>query len=165
MNKIDYIDCDPNEFGLSVKQKELGDRYLSHCGHYKRAEYLKILEARRASGEISELISDEQALKQIFSEALNREYDRCIREGRYIHDAEVFVTGPWKLPKRGGVPTAEVEAEELIIPYVEISSLPIDEIKQKRFLIVERAQGLAKDSLQRQEDIEIFKVINASVGS
>ncbi len=39
----------------------------------------------------------------------------------------------------------------------------LNEIRQRRFYIVDRAQVRAKDSLQRQEDTEVFKVLNAGV--
>lgn len=72
------------------------------------------------------------------------------------------------IPKRGSVPTSVVEAEELFIPVIEIASNPtikLNEIRARRFYIVDRAQVRAKDSLQRQEDVEVFKVINAAVPS
>ena len=84
---------------------------------------------------------------------------------RYERDVAVK---SYVLPKRGTVPTAIVEAEELFIPTIEIASNPtikLNEITQRRFYIVDRAQVRAKDSLQRQEDVEIFKVINAAVSS
>lgn len=70
------------------------------------------------------------------------------------------------IPKRGSVPTHVVEAEELLVPVIEIASNPtikLNEIRQRRYYIVDRAQVRAKDSLQRQEDTEVFSVINAAV--
>jgi hypothetical protein len=80
---------------------------------------------------------------------------------RYERDvtAKSFVVG-----KRGAVPTSEIEAEELLVPTFEIAANPVirySEVKARRFYIVDRAQIRAKDSLQRQEDTEVFKVINA----
>jgi hypothetical protein len=80
---------------------------------------------------------------------------------RYERDvtAKSFVVG-----KRGAVPTSEIEAEELLVPTFEIAANPgirYSEVKARRFYIVDRAQIRAKDSLQRQEDTEVFKVINA----
>jgi len=80
---------------------------------------------------------------------------------RYERDvtAKSFVVG-----KRGAVPTSEIEAEELVVPTFEIAANPVirySEVKARRFYIVDRAQIRAKDSLQRQEDTEVFKVINA----
>jgi hypothetical protein len=80
---------------------------------------------------------------------------------RYERDvtAKSFVVG-----KRGAVPTSEIEAEELLVPTFEIAANPVirySEVKARRFYIVDRAQIRAKDSLQRQEDTEGFKVINS----
>jgi len=82
---------------------------------------------------------------------------------RYERDIAVK---SYVIPKRGSVPTAEVEAEELLVPTIELASNPtirLNEIRQRRFYIVDRAQVRAKDSLQRQEDVEVFKVINAAI--
>lgn len=82
---------------------------------------------------------------------------------RYERDVAVK---SYVIPKRGQVPASIIEAEELLIPVVELASNPtikLNEIRQRRYYIVDRAQVRAKDSLQRQEDIEIFKVINAAV--
>ena len=82
---------------------------------------------------------------------------------RYERDVAVK---SYVIPKRGGVPSAEVEAEELLVPTIELAAHPqirLNEIRQRRFYIVDRAQVRAKDSLQRQEDTEVFKVLNAGV--
>jgi len=84
---------------------------------------------------------------------------------RYERDVAVK---SYVIPKRGAVPTAEVEAEELLVPTIELAANPtirLNEVRQRRFYIVDRAQVRAKDSLQRQEDIEVFKVLNAAVPS
>lgn len=82
---------------------------------------------------------------------------------RYERDIAVrsYVIG-----KRGSVPTMQIEGEELVVPVIEIASNPtirLNEIRQRRYYIVDRAQVRAKDSLQRQEDVEVFKVINEAV--
>jgi len=82
---------------------------------------------------------------------------------RYERDIAVR---SYVIPKRGQVPSSVVEAEELLIPVVELATNPtirINEINARRYYIVDRAQVRAKDSLQRMEDIEIFKVINAAI--
>lgn len=82
---------------------------------------------------------------------------------RYERDIAVK---SYVIPKRGSVPTVEIEAEELLVPTMEIAANPtirLNEVRQRRFYIVDRAQVRAKDSLQRQEDVEVFKVINAAV--
>lgn len=81
---------------------------------------------------------------------------------RYERDVAVK---SYIIPKRGGVPSAEVEAEQLIVPTFEIASNPtikLSEIRQRRFYIVDRAQVRAKDSLMRQEDVEVFRIINTA---
>lgn len=82
---------------------------------------------------------------------------------RYERDVAVK---SYVIPKRGSVPDALVEAEELIVPTIELAAHPtirLNEIRARRFYIVDRAQVRAKDSLQRQEDVEVFKVINAAI--
>ena len=82
---------------------------------------------------------------------------------RYERDISVK---SYVVPKRGTVIDSVVDAEELIVPTVELASNPtikLNEINQRRFYIVDRAQVRAKDSLQRQEDVEVFKVINSAI--
>jgi len=82
---------------------------------------------------------------------------------RYERDVAVK---SYIIPKRGSVPTSEVEAEELLVPTVEIAANPsirLNEVRQRRFYIVDRAQVRAKDTIQRQEDVQVFKVVNAAV--
>lgn len=79
---------------------------------------------------------------------------------RYERDiaAKSYVIG-----KRGRVPDSVIEGEELFIPVFEIASNPtirLNEIRQRRYYIVDRAQVRAKDSLIRQEDVEVFKAVN-----
>lgn len=72
------------------------------------------------------------------------------------------------ISKRGRVPDMFIEAEELMVPTFEIATNPtikLNEIRARRFYIVDRAQIRAKDSLQRQEDYEIFQVISNAVPS
>jgi len=82
---------------------------------------------------------------------------------RYERDVAVK---SYIIPKRGSVPTSEVEAEELLVPTIEIAANPsirLNEVRQRRFYIVDRAQVRAKDTIQRQEDVQVFKVVNAAV--
>ena len=82
---------------------------------------------------------------------------------RYERDVAVK---SYIIPKRGSVPTSEVEAEELLVPTVEIAANPsirLNEVRQRRFYIVDRAQVRAKDTIQRQEDVKVFQVVNAAV--
>lgn len=82
---------------------------------------------------------------------------------RYERDIAVK---SYVISKRGAVPDSIVEAEELLVPTFEIACNPqirLNEVRQRRFYIVDRAQVRAKDSIQRQEDTEAFKVLNAAV--
>ena len=82
---------------------------------------------------------------------------------RYERDVAVK---SYIIPKRGSVPTSEVEAEEILVPTIEIAANPsirLNEVRQRRFYIVDRAQVRAKDTIQRQEDVQVFKVVNAAV--
>jgi hypothetical protein len=81
------------------------------------------------------------------------------------YERDVTVTSH-VVAKRGQVMTSVVEGEELLIPTFEIAANPtikLNEIRQRRYYIVDRAQVRAKDSLQRQEDTEVFRVINAAI--
>lgn len=82
---------------------------------------------------------------------------------RYERDVTVK---SWVIGKRAGVPEHVVEAEDLFIPTLELAAFPqirIQEVKSRRFYVVDRAQVKAKDSLARQEDTLGFKVLNAAV--
>lgn len=84
---------------------------------------------------------------------------------RYERDVAVK---SYVIPRRGKVPDMYVEAEELLVPTFEIATNPsikLNEIRARRFYIVDRAQIRAKDSIQRQEDTEVFKVISNAVPS
>jgi hypothetical protein len=72
------------------------------------------------------------------------------------------------VPKRGSVPDVMIEAEELLVPTFEIACNPtvrLNEIRARRYYIVDRAQVKAKDAIQRQEDLEVFKAISVSVST
>ena len=84
---------------------------------------------------------------------------------RYERDVAVR---SYVIPKRGSVPDMLVEAEELLVPTFEIASNPtikLNEIRARRYYIVDRAQVRAKDSIQRQEDLEVFKAISVAVSN
>jgi hypothetical protein len=84
---------------------------------------------------------------------------------RYERDVAVV---SYVIPKRGSVPDMMVEAEELLVPTFEIACNPtikLNEIRARRYYIVDRAQVRAKDSIQRQEDLEVFKAISVAVAT
>lgn len=64
--------------------------------------------------------------------------------------------------RRGGVPIAHIEGEEVVVPLFEIAAHPsirLSEIKARRFYIVDRAQIKAKEAIQKEEDSNIFKTL------
>lgn len=70
--------------------------------------------------------------------------------------------------RRGQVPDRIVEGEEVLVPTWEIAANPqirISEIKARRFYIVDRAQMKAKEAIQKAEDTEILRDIEAAVRS
>lgn len=91
-----------------------------------------------------------------------------LQQGQYARYERDVTAKSYTIPKRGAVPTTEIEAEELMVPTFEMASHPtirMSEIRARRFYIVDRAQVRAKDSLMRQEDIEGFRAIQAAVPS
>lgn len=61
--------------------------------------------------------------------------------------------------RRGAVPDAITEGEEVLVPTFEIATNPqirLSEIKARRFYIVDRAQIKAKEAIQKEEDSNIF---------
>jgi hypothetical protein len=72
------------------------------------------------------------------------------------------------ISRRGGVPTEIQEGEEILVPLFEIAVNPqvrLSEIKARRFYIVDRAQIKAKEAIQKEEDVNIFNALLASVNA
>jgi hypothetical protein len=70
------------------------------------------------------------------------------------------------ISRRGGVPDKIVEGEEVLVPTFEIAVNPqirLSEIKARRFYIIDRAQMKAKEAIQKLEDTEILRDIDAAV--
>lgn len=68
--------------------------------------------------------------------------------------------------RRGQVPDRITEGEEVLVPTFEIAANPqirLSEIKARRFYIVDRAQMKAKEAIQKLEDTEILRDIEAAV--
>ena len=81
---------------------------------------------------------------------------------RYERDVAVK---SYVIPKRGTVPDMIVEGEELLVPTFELACNPtikLNEIRARRYYIVDRAQVRAKDSLQRLEDLRVFSMLTAA---
>lgn len=69
------------------------------------------------------------------------------------------------ISRRGAVPDAIQEGEEVLVPTFEIATNPqvrLSEIKARRFYIVDRAQIKAKEAIQKEEDSNIFTALLAS---
>lgn len=82
---------------------------------------------------------------------------------RYERDVEATAT---VLARRGAVPDAIQEGEEILVPTFEIATNPsirLAEIKARRFYIVDRAQIKAKEAIQKEEDRNIFNCLLAAV--
>ena len=72
----------------------------------------------------------------------------------------------WVISRRGGVPDAITEGEEVLVPTFEIATNPqirLSEIKARRFYIVDRAQIKAKEAIQKEEDSNIFTAAFSAV--
>jgi hypothetical protein len=70
------------------------------------------------------------------------------------------------ISRRGAVPDAITEGEEVLVPTFEIAVNPqirLSEIKARRFYIVDRAQIKAKEAIQKEEDSNIFNAAFAAV--
>jgi len=68
--------------------------------------------------------------------------------------------------RRGDVPVRITEGSEVLVPTFDLAVNPqirLSEIKARRFYIVDRAQMKAKEAIQKLEDTEILRDINAAV--
>jgi hypothetical protein len=84
---------------------------------------------------------------------------------RYERDPAVVA---YKIARRGAVPDAITEGEEVLVPTFEIAAYPtirLSEIKARRFYIVDRAQIKAKEAIQKEEDTNIFAALFAAVAT
>ena len=81
-------------------------------------------------------------------------YERDVRARAYV------------ISRRGAVPDAIQEGEEVLVPTFEIATNPsirLSEIKARRFYIVDRAQIKAKEAIQKEEDTNIFAALLGAV--
>lgn len=89
-------------------------------------------------------------------------------QGAYArYEKDVRATA-WVISRRGAVPDMIVEGEEILVPTFEIATNPtirLSEVKARRFYIVDRAQIKAKEAIQKEEDLNIFNAIIASVNA
>jgi hypothetical protein len=83
-------------------------------------------------------------------------YERDVRARAYV------------ISRRGAVPDAIQEGEEVLVPTFEIATNPsirLSEIKARRFYIVDRAQIKAKEAIQKEEDTNIFAALLGAVNA
>lgn len=81
------------------------------------------------------------------------------------YEKDVFAVAH-TIGKRGAVPEEIQEGTEVFVPTFEIGVYPqvrINEIKARRFYIVDRIQMKSKEAIQKQEDTEILAAINTAV--
>ena len=84
---------------------------------------------------------------------------------RYERDVRAIA---WVISRRGAVPDAIQEGEEVLVPTFEIATNPsirLSEIKARRFYIVDRAQIKAKEAIQKEEDTNIFAALLGAVNA
>lgn len=69
------------------------------------------------------------------------------------------------LPEQGTTPEQIVTGTRFLVPLKEIASnpsIPFTQIKERRFSIIERAQDLARQEIQGEEDAGIFAAFEAA---
>ena len=70
------------------------------------------------------------------------------------------------ISRRGAVPDQIQHGEEILVPTFEIAANPtvrLSEVNARRFFIVDRAQIKAKEAIQKEEDFNIFRALEAAV--
>jgi hypothetical protein len=78
-------------------------------------------------------------------------------------DVTAFVVG-----EEGQNIVAVTKPRRVIFPLFEIASnpeIPLTQIKERRFDLIERAQDLAKAEIQAEEDGRVFEIMNAIAGA
>lgn len=71
------------------------------------------------------------------------------------------------VPEQGTTPEQVVAGERFLVPLKEIAAnpkVPFTQIKERRFSIIERAQDLARQAIQAEEDTGIFSVFETATG-
>jgi len=80
-----------------------------------------------------------------------------------IYDKDPYVTA-YVVGEEGQNILAITKPRRVIFPLFEISSnpeIPLTQIKERRFDLIERAQDLAKAEIQAKEDTRVFEVLDA----
>jgi hypothetical protein len=80
-----------------------------------------------------------------------------------IYDKDPYVTA-YVVGEEGQNILAITKPRRVIFPLFEISSnpeIPLTQVKERRFDLIERAQDLAKAEIQAEEDTRVFEVLDA----
>lgn len=80
-----------------------------------------------------------------------------------IYDKDPGVTS-WVIGEEGENILAITKPRRVIFPLFEIASnpeIPLTQVKERRFDLIERAQDLAKSEIQAEEDTRVFAVLDA----
>lgn len=84
-----------------------------------------------------------------------------------IYDRDPDVTA-YVMGEEGENIIAVSKSLRVLFPLFEIASnpeIPLTQVKERRFDLIERAQDLAKAEIQAQEDQKSFAVMNAVIGA
>ena len=84
-----------------------------------------------------------------------------------IYDKDPNVTA-YVIGEEGQNILAITKPRRVIFPLFEISSnpeIPLTQIKERRFDLIERAQDLAKAQIQAEEDTRVFEILDAVAGA
>jgi hypothetical protein len=80
-----------------------------------------------------------------------------------IYDKDPYVTA-YVVGEEGQNILAITKPRRVIFPLFEISSnpeIPLTQVKERRFDLIERAQDLAKAEIQAEEDTRVFEILDA----
>ncbi len=80
-----------------------------------------------------------------------------------IYDKDPYVTA-YVVGEEGQNILAITKPRRVVFPLFEISSnpeIPLTQVKERRFDLIERAQDLAKAEIQAEEDTRVFEVLDA----
>jgi len=80
-----------------------------------------------------------------------------------IYDKDPYVTA-YVIGEEGQNILAITKPRRVIFPLFEIASnpeIPLTQVKERRFDLIERAQDLAKAEIQAEEDTRVFEVLDA----
>lgn len=79
-----------------------------------------------------------------------------------VYDVDIEVEAV-VISSLGGVPESRIQGDRVTVPEFEIVANPtvrIREVKQRRFNVIDRAQQLARQEIQAQEDANIFAALD-----